>query len=153
MVWAPRVIEAIEREKDGPEATGAMRPLLLAERIEDAVWAQPLVAPAVEAPADADGAADPAKLRDRLQRAMTTGAGVLRSAASLANTDASVVELAEEGVGLDASAYELRNLLWCSRVLLAAAMAREESRGAHARTDFPATSDAFSHRFAARAGS
>src|SRR5579859_5560772 len=160
MVWAPRVVEAIEREKDGPDATGAMRALLLGERIDGVVWAQPLQAPTVEVPpgaehangADgADGADDPAKLRDRLQRAMTSGAGVLRSAASLADTDASVVELAAEALRVDVAGCELRNLFWCSRALLAAAIAREESRGAHGRTDFPATSDAFSHRFVLRA--
>src|ERR1700730_7304518 len=42
MVWAPRVIEAIERGKDGPAATGAMRPVLVDDPIAGAIWARPL---------------------------------------------------------------------------------------------------------------
>jgi succinate dehydrogenase/fumarate reductase flavoprotein subunit len=38
---------------------------------------------------------------------------------------------------------ELRNLATVAQALIAAAIAREESRGAHTRTDFPATSDRF----------
>jgi L-aspartate oxidase len=140
MVWAPRIVEAIEVGKDAPDATGAMRPLLLGRPQEGVIWATPL-----EVPMPSFGAAstdDPSKLRDQLQRAMTAGAGVLRNAASLAATDATLLKLAESGLP-----PEEQNLLVVARALLAAATAREESRGAHGRTDFPQTSPAFAHRF------
>src|SRR5205807_1033009 len=86
-------------------------------------------------------AATTAERRDRLQRAMTAGAGVLRSAASLAETDKVLDELAtrEEGP----QGWELTNLLTAAGALLAAAEARQESRGAHSRTDFPESSPAW----------
>jgi L-aspartate oxidase len=40
---------------------------------------------------------------------------------------------------------ETANLLALARVLVAAALAREESRGAHFRIDFPETSPDFQH--------
>jgi succinate dehydrogenase/fumarate reductase flavoprotein subunit len=150
MVWAPRVIEAIEGEKDGPDATGAMRPLLLGDAVPGVVWAAPLNVPAVDEIIQPDFSSDPAKVRERLQRAMTAGAGVLRSDASLAETDDTLVQLAAEPGPKTGPWCELRNLLWCGRALLTAARAREESRGAHGRSDFPATSDTFSHRFVLR---
>jgi L-aspartate oxidase len=71
---------------------------------------------------------------------MTEGAGVLRSADSLAAT-------AEIVGAIDAGAdAELRNLVTVALGLLASATEREESRGAHSRTDFPETSPAFERR-------
>ncbi len=146
MVWAPRVIEAIERGKGGPDATGAMRPLLGGAPQRGVIWAQDL--DVARPPLGGRPAGDQEKLRDQLQRAMTAGAGVLRSAASLPETDRTVVAVAAATDG-DASP-ELRNLVVISRALLTAATAREESRGAHGRTDFPETRPPFSHRFVLR---
>jgi L-aspartate oxidase len=158
MVWAPRVIEAIELGKDGPDATGALRPVLLGAPQAGVIWATALdvtypAATAARATTAAEGA-DATKLRDQLQRAMTTGAGVLRSARSLAETAAQVAEITAtyEGTGAAGPAPpgELANLLVIAPALLAAATAREESRGAHGRTDFPETSPALSQRFVLR---
>jgi L-aspartate oxidase len=71
---------------------------------------------------------------------MTMGAGVIRSAASLAETQRVVDALG------DPADPELDNLLVVARALLTAATAREESRGAHTRTDFPDTDPRFELR-------
>jgi succinate dehydrogenase/fumarate reductase flavoprotein subunit len=150
MVWAPRVVEAIEREKDGPDASGAMRALVLERPVPGVIWAEPVTFAPVDRARGGDEDADVEKERDQLQRAMTTGAGVLRSARSLAETASVVDELASGPRPAGAARAELRNLLWCASALLTGASAREESRGAHARVDFPGTGDAFSHRLVVR---
>ncbi|CAA9247390.1 MAG: L-aspartate oxidase [uncultured Acidimicrobiales bacterium] len=134
MVFAPRVVEAIERGKEGPEATGAMRDVL-----HDTA---PRISAARNDDADGRHATTGAgsEGRERLQRAMTEGAGVLRSAESLARTR-DVVAGVETGDDV-----ELANLVQVAFALLASATAREESRGSHTRTDFPATSDSFKRR-------
>jgi L-aspartate oxidase len=92
--------------------------------------------------------ADVAKLRERLQRAMIEGAGVLRSPESLAGAAAEVGAVAAQfsaatttpadtGVGAGRAAGELANLVTVSGALLRGAYVREETRGAHARRDFP----------------
>ncbi|MFJ4772293.1 L-aspartate oxidase [Streptomyces uncialis] len=101
-----------------------------------------------EVPAGSDVPAYPllgADARFRIQRIMTDGAGVLRSAASLARAAAQLQELhdaargdlvehgktAEPGV----DTWETTNLLCVARVLVAAALRREETRGCHWRED------------------
>jgi L-aspartate oxidase len=42
----------------------------------------------------------------------------------------------------DPSGWELQNMLCLARMMIQAALAREETRGAHVRTDFPETDDA-----------
>ncbi|WP_175408968.1 L-aspartate oxidase [Streptomyces sp. TRM64462] len=100
---------------------------------------------------------DPAA-RPRLQHVMTNGAGVLRSAASLAEaaerldaihneaatgtatgaaTGAGEYKPAEPGV----ESWETTNLLCVARVLVAAARRREETRGCHWREDHPDRDD------------
>jgi L-aspartate oxidase len=84
---------------------------------------------------------DVTKLRDTVQRAMTQGAGVVRSARSLAGARA-VVDDATAALGdgaASAGAGELANLLRLADALLASALARTESRGAHARREYPET--------------
>ena len=75
---------------------------------------------------------------------MTIGAGVLRDAESLEQCAARVKIDVDAH---DAAGFELRNLLTVARALVAAALAREESRGTHTRIDFPETSPAFLGRF------
>ena len=79
---------------------------------------------------------------------MTRGAGVLRSAASLAATEAELAGLAT-GLGPpgdDPEVEEVRNLLTVGQALLGAAAARQETRGNHTRTDFPDRDPAQRHR-------
>ncbi len=77
-----------------------------------------------------------------VRRAMTRGAGVLRSADSLAATAA---ELTRLGEATDArprtDTWEATNLLTVAAALVSAAYARQETRGSHWREDFPAARD------------
>ncbi|HEY2427742.1 MAG TPA: FAD-binding protein [Acidimicrobiales bacterium] len=148
MVYGARVVDAIAAGGDGPTPTGAMRALL--EGGEGGVAGRLLPVPpapsgAGPAPPGAEGDAE--KLRAELQRAMTAGAGVLRSAASLAEAGATLERI---GGHVPHGARDVANLVRVGRALVAAALAREESRGNHTRTDHPATSEAFHCRLVLR---
>jgi len=140
MVFAARVVEAIEAGAVTPQATGAMRAVLegaggIKGRLIDRPESARAVAPA---------ALGPDKIRDALQRAMTAGAGVLRSAESLDATDKELLSLqAAIPSYMRDDELELNNLFTVAYALLDAAMARQESRGAHTRTDYPDTSPDF----------
>ncbi|MGW1870202.1 L-aspartate oxidase [Streptomyces mauvecolor] len=87
---------------------------------------------------------DPAA-RIQIQRIMTEGAGVLRSADSLAEAAGRLEAIrADEHKAAvpGVEAWETTNLLLVSRVLVAAAAAREETRGCHWREDRPDRDDA-----------
>ncbi len=84
-----------------------------------------------------DGAVRPA-----LQHAMTERAGVLRSRDGLAAGARALADLATRATDdADVSAWETTNLLTVSTALVAAAAAREETRGSHWREDFPDRDD------------
>uniref|UniRef100_A0AAU2V4J1 L-aspartate oxidase n=1 Tax=Streptomyces sp. NBC_00003 TaxID=2903608 RepID=A0AAU2V4J1_9ACTN len=87
---------------------------------------------------------DPAA-RIQIQRIMTNGAGVLRSADSLAEAAGRLEAIrADEHKAAvpGVEAWETTNLLLVSRVLVAAAAARAETRGCHWREDRPDRDDA-----------
>ena len=146
MVFGFRVVEAVERGRDRPEATGAMRSVLDGDGdhvIGGRTVASPV--PRVAVPWSPNPAASTADVaRARLQHAMTAGAGVVRSAASLEATRAVVAEV-REGLGTVGSSAdaELHDLVDVAEALLVAAMVREESRGAHTREDHPERDPAF----------
>jgi L-aspartate oxidase len=80
--------------------------------------------------------------RADLSRAMTDGAGVLRSAASLDATAKTLDTLASRTcTAPEPTAWETTDLLAVATALVAAAVQREETRGAHWREDFPDASD------------
>lgn len=131
--------------------------LVFAERIAD------LIAERIAAPAPAPGAGEhrpgrapdpgprpttllPAEARAAVQRIMTAGAGVLRSARSLDGAARQLAALparmadkqAEPGV----DTWEATNLHLVARVLVAAASRRAETRGCHWREDHPERDDA-----------
>ncbi|TFD67034.1 L-aspartate oxidase [Cryobacterium sp. Hb1] len=84
--------------------------------------------------------ADASTLVDRpaLQQLLWDLAGVHRSGGGLATAAAILAEwTAPEHTSTSVAALEDRNLLGLGRLLVAAALAREESRGAHYRSDFP----------------
>lgn len=153
LVFGPRAVQSVATllgaadgvTNDGPDATGAMRAHLGnppggvgigGRTVAGAVIARPL--------GDADtmpgGCDDPDV--DRLQRAMTRDAGVLRDGESLERAAAVVREVDGSITGLTRAAAELRNLATGAMGLIAAAQTREETRGCHARSDFPTTNDA-----------
>jgi L-aspartate oxidase len=84
-----------------------------------------------------DGWVVPAEIREPLQRAMTRGAGVLRSVASLADTAGILSELSVARDGPRLATWEATNLLTVASALVASATRREETRGCHWRDDFP----------------
>ena len=171
MVFGPRAVEAIAGGATGPTATGAMRVVLPEPHPTRPGPTQPgseqeddlrirgtlLEVPTDEGPPfDLDAApvpGGPDELRRRLQQAMSHDAGVLRDAERLARGAAVVAEVLASveradaaSEGSDPALAEVRNLAQIARVLVAAATARTESRGTHARVDFPHTDPAQRHR-------
>ncbi len=97
---------------------------------------------------DADRALVRGRRRLEVQRAMTAGAGTVRSAASLDRTEEALAGLARTGADEDAAkkggpkSWETTNLLHLGRALTHAARLREETRGGHVREDHPDRDDA-----------
>ena len=119
--------------------------LVFATRIADVVPAE-LGDPGPAVTIDvAPGLVDAAARRD-LQHAMTDGAGVLRSADSLAAT-AKTLDALSECATSDAApeTWETTNLVTIATALVGAAAARAETRGCHWREDFPDRDDAGWH--------
>ncbi|MEU9503515.1 L-aspartate oxidase [Streptomyces sp. NPDC048196] len=143
--------------------------LVFAERIAaDIAGGGPAPRPADDPAPVADGApAAPRttlpllapETRTAVQRIMTAGAGVLRSAESLARAaaeldrihreateaaaaEAGAPEAAQKAPEPGVEAWEATNLLCVARVLVAAARRREETRGCHWREDHPDRDDA-----------
>ncbi|WP_030673273.1 L-aspartate oxidase [Streptomyces rimosus] len=133
--------------------------LVFAERIADDITSAPAgrPGPAIE-PAAAPVPLLAPEARITIQRIMTAGAGVLRSATSLAEAATALARLqraaAEAATGPDGTtgttpppadrpkpaepgveAWEVTNLLLVARVLVSGAMRREETRGCHWRED------------------
>ncbi len=78
---------------------------------------------------------EPLPSREALQQLMWSAAGIVRDAESLR---AAQTKLRRWRVtGTDIRSRETANLLELGQALIAAALAREESRGAHFRSDFP----------------
>ncbi len=102
---------------------------------------------------------DPEAIRRRLLDVMWDDVGILRNATGMARADAALGRLAEEvaqcGVSGEDRRYSLTwmdrlnldSMVLVSRAILLAARARTDSRGAHFRTDHPATSDLATSRY------
>jgi L-aspartate oxidase len=153
MVFGARLAERIASPHHDPEASGALRALLGGVPL-DGIGCTTLADLPLQWGADAAGTPAPvgepdvAKLRDSLQRTMTGGAGVVRSAQSL---DAAAADVADLVAALGSrttsvAAGELGNLLQMADALLVSARARTESRGAHSRSDFPETDPVWRRR-------
>jgi L-aspartate oxidase len=116
--------------------------LVFARRIADDIARElpEQAEPARDAAAGPVWVADPA-IRVDLQRAMTRGAGVLRSADSLETASKELARLAEQRSTPDNAAWEVTNLLTVATTLVAAARSRRETRGCHWREDHPNAAD------------
>jgi L-aspartate oxidase len=87
---------------------------------------------------------DISDIRNSLRSLLWRAAGVRREAASLETAIETILMwqtyvLAQEFP--DAEGWELQNMLTVGKLLCKSALAREESRGVHLRTDFPDTDD------------
>jgi fumarate reductase flavoprotein subunit len=104
-------------------------------------------------------AGDVGALRERLYDIMWDEVGIIRDAASLARAETALdqleAELDETGVAASDLAFNLtwhdwlnlKSLLLVSKSIRAAAVAREDSRGAHFRADFPEVRDLENSRY------
>jgi L-aspartate oxidase len=87
-----------------------------------------------------------ADLRAALRRLMSEGVGIMRSGDSLARAAEELQRLQEAAREHRWGAperLELTNMLTVAGLIVAAATARRESRGAHYRTDYPQPDDAW----------
>lgn len=99
------------------------------------------------------GAVSIASLREQMQRAMEAGAGIYRTGKSLEEASKAVgecqemykdVKVADSSRTFNTeltSALELGCMIDVAQAMIASALARTESRGAHQRTDFPKRDD------------
>ena len=106
------------------------------------------------APLDRPAGDNPYKLQAEIQEVMSDHAPIVRDRASLEAGLVKILELAERsrncGTGGSSArafnpgwhtAYDLRSLVVNAEALLRTALERKESRGAHARSDYPKTGD------------
>jgi L-aspartate oxidase len=146
MVFGARLAEAIVIGEEGPSPTGAMAAYLEGSgRPLEGAAGSPAQHP-VSRP-DAEGSSswpDLVKARDQLQRTMTAGAGVVRSAESLETAAGAIRDIAGD-VGdrspAERAQGELVNLVTAAAGVLTSATLRTETRGAHARSDVPEAVD------------
>ncbi|MFJ7155073.1 L-aspartate oxidase [Streptomyces sp. NPDC101118] len=126
--------------------------LVFAERIAEDIASSAPTSAGPGIPVPSTGPLLPGDARFEVQRIMTDGAGVLRSAESLRDAaDAleslycrALNELETHGKTAEpgTDTWEATNLMCVARVLVAAAQRREETRGCHWREDHPDRDDA-----------
>lgn len=99
---------------------------------------------------------DLADIRNSLKSLLWRAAGVRRDGEHLRDAIESIDQWQRYVLPrqfADPSGWELQNMLVIARTIIAAALAREETRGVHFRTDFPNTDDArWQRRIAFRRG-
>jgi L-aspartate oxidase len=116
--------------------------LVFARRIADDIARDlPPQADPVTPPAAGPAWVVPTAIVAELQRAMTRGAGVLRSADSLTGTAKELRRLGEQRSTPNNASWEATNLLTVAAALVASATARLETRGCHWREDHPTAAD------------
>ena len=104
----------------------------------------------LEAPLTRRGGADPYRLREELQETMQMLVGIFRTKTDLEGALARIADIRRRADDLCITGgrafnpgwnlvFEVRNLIEISEAIARSALARQESRGAHSRLDFPAT--------------
>jgi len=143
MVFGARMVDALLTGRSDAEATGVLRAWLGGAN----EWTLPQRSmPEIDCcfPAGLDHDLEViASARSVLQVAMTKGCGVVRSAASLASVDDALAAARAicERSKPSREAVELANLTSLATAVLAAAKAREESRGSHVRMEYEGSRD------------
>lgn len=103
----------------------------------------PVARPRVASSDREAAAADPVATVERLHALSARTMGMSRSAAGLSTAAGEIAGMAESfGGARDAAGVEALDLLTAAALIATAAAIREESRGCHARTDFPERDDA-----------
>ena len=90
-------------------------------------------------------------IRNSLKSLMWRAAGVRRNAADLNGAAKLIDDWCQYVLPTqfaEPNGWELQNMLVISRLMIQAALKREESRGVHLRTDFPNVSDAWNRHIA-----
>jgi L-aspartate oxidase len=137
LVFGQRVVTAIVAGKEGAEATGAMAGVLSLPPIDAVPVPDPIVLGTQEI-------STPEELRSSVQRTMSADCGVVRDAPGLQTAADTLADLATSAESLptrDIATYEVINLVRVSRAIVAGALARQESRGSHTRSDAPGADD------------
>jgi succinate dehydrogenase / fumarate reductase flavoprotein subunit len=104
----------------------------------------------LEAPLTRRGGTDPYRLREELQETMQMLVGIFRTKTDLEGALARIADIRRRADDLCVTGgrafnpgwnlvFEVRNLIEISEAIARSALARQESRGAHSRLDFPAT--------------
>jgi L-aspartate oxidase len=110
--------------------------------LADSFQAIPLQHGPVEAPREPLDLAD---ARNSLKSLMWRAVGVRRAGEQLADAQQTIHHWCRYALArqfADPEGWELQNMLTVASLMVSAALAREESRGVHLRTDFPQTDDA-----------
>lgn len=113
--------------------------LVFADRVAREIVTEPATPPVIPErnplPADDPGPdRDAAPIRDAMRREMSASVGVLRSEDSLRHAERELLRLKS---ATPRQAWRTANQLLVARLITRAALERRETRGGHARTDFP----------------
>ncbi len=96
--------------------------------------------------AASNAAEDVNAIRAVIQRAMSTHVAVVRDRSGLGEAERVITEIGTREFAFHIPGLlELRNLQFLAREVVRSAIAREESRGAHYRSDFPETTARLDH--------
>lgn len=93
---------------------------------------------------DTDEALDLADIRNSLKSQMWRSVGIRRDEAGMSEAQENVDRWRRYVLGrqfIDPDGWQLQNMLTVARIMIAAALARQETRGVHLRSDFPRTDD------------
>ncbi len=94
---------------------------------------------------DSNEPLDLSDIRNSLKSLMWRAAGVRREGEQLVEAARDIDPWCRYVLGRqfrEPGGWELQNMLIVARIMIAAAIERQETRGVHVRTDFPATDDA-----------